>query len=190
MMADRYAERLAARGYAALSFDFAGFGESQGEPRGVEDPARTVRDIRHALTFLTAHPEVDGDRLSALGICAAATYMSDSAAQDPRVRSLALVAPWLHDAAIREDACGGADAVAERVKVVTGPRFHHGQLRLGVGGMGAGRLVRPGLVDHLAPAVERLTSGSVLGAEHCPRHGCTLRSPLAVRSQGMGRAFG
>ncbi|MEV4191041.1 alpha/beta hydrolase [Streptomyces toxytricini] len=116
LMADRYAERLAARGYAALSFDFTGFGRSGGEPRDVEDPARKVRDIHHALTFLAGHESVDGDRLGALGICAAAMYMSDSAARDPRVRSLALVAPWLHDAAVCEAAYGGADAVAERVK--------------------------------------------------------------------------
>ncbi len=37
LMADRYAERLAAQGIAALSFDFAGFGESDGQPREVED---------------------------------------------------------------------------------------------------------------------------------------------------------
>ncbi|MFF9851427.1 alpha/beta hydrolase [Streptomyces litmocidini] len=116
LMADRYAERLAARGYAALSFDFTGFGESGGEPRDVEDPARKVRDIHHALTFLAAHEAVDGDRLGALGICAAAMYMSHNAADDPRVRSLALVAPWLHDADICEAAYGGAEAVAERIK--------------------------------------------------------------------------
>ncbi|MFC7584499.1 hypothetical protein ACFQYP_12715 [Nonomuraea antimicrobica] len=33
LMADRYARRLAQRGYAALSFDFTGFGES-GARRG------------------------------------------------------------------------------------------------------------------------------------------------------------
>ncbi|MFH8798649.1 alpha/beta hydrolase [Streptomyces sp. NPDC017936] len=115
-MADRYAERLAERGYAALSFDFTGFGRSEGAPRDVEDPARKVRDIHHALSFLAAHEAVDGDRIGALGICAAAMYMSDSAAGDARVRSLALVAPWLHDAAVCEDAYGGAEAVAERIK--------------------------------------------------------------------------
>jgi fermentation-respiration switch protein FrsA (DUF1100 family) len=115
-MADRYAERLASRGFAALSFDFGGFGESEGEPRDVEDPARKVRDIHHALTFLAAHEAVDGDRLGALGICAAAMYMSGNAADDPRVRSLALVAPWLHDAEVCEAAYGGAEAVAERIK--------------------------------------------------------------------------
>ncbi|MGW5262338.1 alpha/beta hydrolase [Microbispora sp. NPDC004025] len=117
LMADRYAQRLAERGYAALSFDFTGFGESGGEPRDVENPARKVRDIHHALGFLAAHPAVDGDRLGALGICAAAMYMAGNAAHDPRVKSLALVAPWLHDAAICESAYGGAEAVADKIKV-------------------------------------------------------------------------
>lgn len=127
LMADRYAERLAARGYAALSFDFTGFGESQGEPRDVENPALKVRDIRHALTFLAAHPAVDSGRLGALGICASAMYMSDNAAQDPRVRSLALVAPWLHDAAVCEDAYGGAGAVAERIERGREARFRYAE---------------------------------------------------------------
>ncbi|MFG3009313.1 alpha/beta hydrolase [Streptomyces cinerochromogenes] len=124
-MADRYAERLAERGYAALSFDFTGFGRSEGTPRDVEDPARKVRDIHHAVSFLDAHDAVDGDRIGALGICAAAMYMSDNAAGDARVRSLALVAPWLHDAAVCEDAYGGAEAVAERVKAGREARAHY-----------------------------------------------------------------
>ncbi|XVV01017.1 alpha/beta hydrolase [Actinosynnema sp. CA-248983] len=114
LMADRYARRLADRGIAALSFDFTGFGESAGEPRDVEDPARKVRDIHNALTFLSTHPEVLGDRLGALGVCAAAMYMAGNAVDDPRVRSLALVAPWLHDAGICEEAYGGAEGVAAR----------------------------------------------------------------------------
>ncbi|MEV0145609.1 MULTISPECIES: alpha/beta fold hydrolase [unclassified Nonomuraea] len=117
LMADRYAQRLAERGYAALSFDFTGFGESGGEPRDVENPARKVLDIHHAVAFLATHPAVDADRLGALGICAAAMYMADNAAHDPLVASLALVAPWLHDASICEQAYGGADAVAEKIKL-------------------------------------------------------------------------
>ncbi|MFI1722497.1 alpha/beta hydrolase [Streptomyces sp. NPDC020489] len=122
LMADRYAERLADRGYAALSFDFTGFGESAGRPRDVENPARKVRDIHHALTFLALHPAIDADRLGALGICAAAMYMADNAAHDPRVGSLALVAPWLHDAAICEAAYGGAEAVEQKIKLARDAR--------------------------------------------------------------------
>ncbi|MBG0827777.1 alpha/beta fold hydrolase [Planomonospora sp. ID67723] len=116
LMADRYAERLARRGFAALSFDFTGYGESGGEPRDVEAPERKVRDIHHAVTFLTSHPAVDADRIGALGVCAAAMYMSANAADDPRVKALALVAPWLHDAAICRAAYGGDRAVAQKIE--------------------------------------------------------------------------
>ncbi|MBF6468523.1 alpha/beta fold hydrolase [Nocardia beijingensis] len=115
LMADRYAERLAAHGYAALSFDFTGFGESAGEPRDVESPERKVRDIHNAVSFLAAHPAVDATRLGALGICAAAMYMSADAAGDARLKSLTLVAPWLHDADICAQAYGGAEEVAARI---------------------------------------------------------------------------
>lgn len=114
-MADRYAERLADRGYAALSFDFTGFGESGGEPRDVESPELKIRDIHGAVTFLAEHPAVDGTRLGALGVCAAAMYMSANAADDPRVRALALVAPWLHDARLCAENYGGAEGVAAKI---------------------------------------------------------------------------
>lgn len=122
LMADRYAQRLAERGFAALSFDFAGFGESDGEPRDVETPERKIRDIHHAVGLLTTHPAVDGERIGLLGICAAAMYMAADAAADSRVGALALVAPWLHDAAVCEEAYGGADAVAERIRLAARAR--------------------------------------------------------------------
>ncbi|MGY2011559.1 alpha/beta hydrolase [Nocardia gipuzkoensis] len=125
LMADRYAERLAERGYAALSFDFTGFGESAGEPRDVENPEQKVRDIHSAVTFLAGHPAVDAERLGALGICAAAMYMSGNAAHDPRVKSLALVAPWLHDPAICEQVYGGPAAVADKLKIAREARSRY-----------------------------------------------------------------
>ncbi|MFD5178251.1 alpha/beta hydrolase [Nocardia sp. NPDC058379] len=124
LMADRYAEHLAARGFAALSFDFTGFGESGGTPREVENPGRKVDDIRHAVTFLASHPSIDSHRLGALGICAAAMYMAGNAVRDPRVGSLALIAPWLHDAAICEVAYGGPDAVTEKIRIAERARAH------------------------------------------------------------------
>ncbi|WP_280184033.1 alpha/beta hydrolase [Nocardia cyriacigeorgica] len=125
LMADRYAQRLAERGFAALSFDFAGFGESAGEPRDVENPARKVRDIRNAVGFLAGHPAVDGNRVGALGICAAAMYMSDNAADDPTVKSLALVAPWLHDATVCEQVYGGSEAVAAKLALAREARSRY-----------------------------------------------------------------
>jgi fermentation-respiration switch protein FrsA (DUF1100 family) len=114
-MAGRYAGRLAARGYAALAFDFRGFGESGGQPRDYESPSRKVEDIHGALTFLADQPGLDPDRLAALGIGVGAGYVAVEAASDRRVRALALVAPALQDAEIVQARYGGPEGVAERV---------------------------------------------------------------------------
>lgn len=52
----------------------------------------------------------DGE-LGALGVCAGAMYVSAFAAEDSRVRSLALVAPWLHDRRICEENYGGPEGI-------------------------------------------------------------------------------
>lgn len=114
-MANRYAEHLAARGFAALSFDFTNFGGSGGAIRDYESPALKVRDIHHAVSFLSARPEIDFDRIAALGVCASAGYTTLNAVADNRVRALALVAPWLHDADIVEEVYEGATGVARRI---------------------------------------------------------------------------
>lgn len=113
-MATRYAERLARAGFAALVFDFGGFGESAGEPRDLESPARKASDIQAAVAFVRSRPELDGDRVGVLAICASAGYAAVAAARDPAIRSLVLVAPWLHDATIVEAIYGGAEGVARR----------------------------------------------------------------------------
>jgi uncharacterized protein len=114
-MAQRYAQRLGARGYAALAFDFRGFGESTGEPRDLESPARKVDDLRNALTFLAGQPDLDPGRLAALGIGVGAGYAAVAAAEDPRLRALALVAPGLQDGEVVRARYGGAQGVAERL---------------------------------------------------------------------------
>ncbi|NEC67599.1 alpha/beta hydrolase family protein [Streptomyces sp. SID9727] len=113
-MADRYAGELATRGYAALSFDFTGYGESEGTPRDYESPALKAGDLHAAADFLAGHPAVADDTLGVLGVCAGAMYASAFAARDTRVRSLALVAPWLHDRRICEENYGGPDGIAAK----------------------------------------------------------------------------
>jgi len=104
-----YAERLAAAGYAALTFDFRGYGESEGEPRHFESPKKKVEDIRSAVDFLSSSGAVDGGRIGLLGVCASAGYAAEEAASDERVRAVALVAPWLHDAELAESVYGGRE---------------------------------------------------------------------------------
>lgn len=106
-MAALYAERLARKGYAALTFDFRGYGESEGEPRNLESPALKAQDLRNAVAWLGSQPTVDPQRIGLLGVCASAGYAAEAVSTDGRVRSLALVAPWLHDAAIARQIYGG-----------------------------------------------------------------------------------
>lgn len=114
-MADRYAALIAARGFAALSFDFTGFGASGGDPREVESARLKVADIRNAMTFLQSHPAVAADRLSVLSVCASAMYAAIVASSDARVRALGLVAPWIHDQRLVREVYGGEQGVRERI---------------------------------------------------------------------------
>ncbi|MEU1201394.1 alpha/beta hydrolase [Streptomyces sp. NPDC005813] len=114
-MAGLYAERLARLGYLALAFDFTGHGESTGHPRDTELVGRKVGDMSSAVSHLLENPMVDPESVGLLGVCAGGGYAAVAAANDPRVRSLALVAPWLHDASLVHQVYGGQDAVRRKL---------------------------------------------------------------------------
>ena len=87
-----YAGRLAAAGYATLAFDHRNFGQSGGQPRRHEDPQGKLADLRAAVSFLRARPEVDPGRIGAVGICLGGGYALKFAAFDPRVKVFAGIA--------------------------------------------------------------------------------------------------
>ncbi|MEM7728383.1 MAG: alpha/beta hydrolase [Pseudomonadota bacterium] len=115
-MPARYASEMADRGYAALAFDFRGWGQSEGGVRQLEDPERKTQDIVAAARFLATRAEVDPRRMGGLGICASAGYMTDAVARSPQLGSLALVAPWMHDADIVETVYGGPESVQRLIE--------------------------------------------------------------------------
>ncbi len=110
-----YAEEMVERGFAAVTFDFRGWGRSGGLADGlrfVEDPAAKTSDLRAAFEAVAALPEVDPARIHGLGICASAGYMVDASAGNPLVASVGLVAPWLQNQALVEAVYGGPEGVA------------------------------------------------------------------------------
>ncbi|MEM1165084.1 MAG: alpha/beta hydrolase [Planctomycetota bacterium] len=109
-----YAAELAERGLVALAFDFRTWGESQGETRSLENPAMKIEDIEAAAAFLADQPEVTA--VNGLGICASAGYVASVAERGAALESVALVAPWLHDAEIVEAVYGGPEGVRDLIE--------------------------------------------------------------------------
>ena len=89
--AGRYAEELSKKGFATLTFDAARQGESEGEPRGLEDPFQRAEDIRSAVSYLSSRSFVDENKIGILGVCAGGSYVSYTAQTDYRMKAIATV---------------------------------------------------------------------------------------------------
>ena len=91
----KLATHLAAHGYVVLSFDYRGFGASEG-PRGRLDPFGQVQDIRDAITYLGDLEDVDDSRIGLYGTSFGGALVSYAAAVEPRVKSVVATVPVTH----------------------------------------------------------------------------------------------
>jgi hypothetical protein len=114
-MPDRYAAEFAALGYTALTFDFAGFGESDGEPRQLEMPARKITDICAAARFLRTLSCIRPARIGHVGICASAQYAAAAIDAGAPIDAFVSIAGWFHDTGTVAAYYGGASGVNTRI---------------------------------------------------------------------------
>jgi fermentation-respiration switch protein FrsA (DUF1100 family) len=114
-MAHTYATALADRGYTVFTFDSAGFGESGGEPRQAELPARKIADITTAARYVSSLSFVQQGGVGYLAVCASAQYALAAIAAGAPITSFASVAGWYHDTASVAPFYGGADGVNLRI---------------------------------------------------------------------------
>lgn len=82
--------RLAAAGFVAMTFDYKGWGKSDGPPLRLA-PYGRVEDTQAALTYLEQQPEVDPGRMGLYGISYGGSTAAFTAAIDQRARAMVSV---------------------------------------------------------------------------------------------------
>lgn len=120
-MPTTYAKALSERGFAALVFDFRGWGQSADSIKYAEDPTRKTDDIRAVIEAVAQGNQaefknIDRTRIYGIGVCASAGYMLDAVNHNDNIKAAAVVAPWLHDRELANAIYGGADSVNGLIK--------------------------------------------------------------------------
>lgn len=114
-----YAQQLARAGFVTLAFDASHYGESGGQPRDLENPADRVQDIRSAVGYLSSLPQVDSDRIGAVGVCAGGGYTLNEAQTDVRVKAVAGVVAYDIGEATRTGIQGSPVSQQDRQTLLT-----------------------------------------------------------------------
>ncbi|MCL8011278.1 alpha/beta hydrolase [Streptomyces sp. AS02] len=118
-----YAQNLARRGFATLTFDPSFTGESGGESRNISSPEVFTEDFSAAVDYLGTRPFVDRRRIGGLGMCGSGGFLLSAAQVDRRIRAVATVVMYdisriarygLGDTLTDEGRAGMLDAVAEQ----------------------------------------------------------------------------
>lgn len=104
-----YAQKLAARGFAVLTFDASYQGDSEGEPRSLEDPFARVEDVRCAADYLSTLPYIKENEYGVLGICAGGGYAINSALTEKRIKAVGTVSAVDVGAFFRGDGIPGKE---------------------------------------------------------------------------------
>ena len=89
-----HAERFAAGGFAALVFDYRGFGESGGEPRQVVDIPGQHEDLRAAIAWVRGRGDLDPDQVALWGNSLGGAHAISVAADDARIVAVVAQIPF------------------------------------------------------------------------------------------------
>jgi len=87
MILGDYAKAFAEAGFVAMTFDYRGYGGSEGTRRRLI-PLEQIDDIRNAISYFETLPEVDPDRIGLWGTSFGGANAPYTAAVDNRIRAV------------------------------------------------------------------------------------------------------
>lgn len=88
------ARDFAAAGLMALSFDYRGFGASEGEPRQVVDIRMQHEDWRAAVAFARTFPGIDASKVALWGSSLGGGHVLHVGAEDPSLAAVVAQVPF------------------------------------------------------------------------------------------------
>lgn len=89
-----YATRMAEQGFVAMAIDLPFWGESEGEARQIVSPEVYAEAFSAAVDFLGLQPNVDRERIGAIGVCGSGSFVISAAKIDPRMKAIATVSMY------------------------------------------------------------------------------------------------
>jgi dienelactone hydrolase len=92
---ERYAERFQDAGFAALVFDYRGWGDSDGEPRGLIWVPNQLADYAAAVAYARGREEIDEGRIALWGTSFSGGHVVATAARDQRIACVVAQCPAL-----------------------------------------------------------------------------------------------
>ncbi len=88
-----FAERFVQQGIAVVTFDYRGFGESEGQPRLVVHPKKQIEDLESVIAYVRSHHNLDGHRLALWGSSYGAGHVIVVAARTPGICAIIAQVP-------------------------------------------------------------------------------------------------
>ncbi len=82
-------------GFAVMTFDFGGWGESEGTLRNSINPWQRVKDVKSALQYLKSRPEVDANKIVLWGTSFGGGHVIEVAAEHPELLGVIAHVPLL-----------------------------------------------------------------------------------------------
>ncbi|MDO8184830.1 alpha/beta fold hydrolase [Conexibacter sp. JD483] len=92
---DAFAARFASAGFAALVFDYRGFGASEGQPRQLLSIPGQLADWAAAISYARSLDGVDPERIALWGTSFSGGHVVTTAARDHRIAAVIAQAPFV-----------------------------------------------------------------------------------------------